>query len=115
MNLLMEENGAARLVLEASDVEGLELLRDRDTPDLDRAMLVHLFDQEGHIGNNRYVPVGAEEVGALTEAPMFVSDPVYDEHGRLEHYLGLWYFADYQTDSPLEQLLQSGSVTFTRH
>jgi hypothetical protein len=51
-------------------------------------------------------------IGALTDAPIIAMGVNRDRAGELQTASRLWWFPNYQIDSELEQLLQTGLVKF---
>lgn len=56
-----------------------------------------------------------DSLGHLTEAPFLSEDIDMNSNGYYEHVGILWYYADYQVQNFLEEILQYGRVIFTRY
>lgn len=54
-----------------------------------------------------------EEIGALTDAPIFSDSASYDDEGELIDCKYVWWFPDYQIKDPVKELLENSKVVFT--
>lgn len=122
-------DGDMRLFIDAEDSVLLQTLKDEDPDEFGTdAFMYNYFE---HLTcNSEYEWIQAEEVGALTEAPMLGiygeerarrdTDSPYisvtgqwDDTTWVQDVLQCWAFMDYQIVSPQELLLESGEVFFT--
>ena len=74
------------------------------------SILADLF--EDIFANRDYDWVYPEDIGALTDFPMFGYAVERDDQGNLTDVLDVWWFPNYQVDDPLEQLLNDGKTVF---
>jgi len=65
-----------------------------------------------HFANSSLEWVSPEEVGALTDAPIF-GEVDRDDHGNLTKVHDLWWFPKYETIDPVQELREKGKVFFT--
>ena len=52
-----------------------------------------------------------EEIGALTDAPI-IGDTARDDHGELTETHSVYWYPNYALKSPVQELMEKGSVTF---
>lgn len=74
--------------------------------------IVDVFAESGLSGNCDLDTVRPEQIGALTDAPIFADGIEHDPDGTLGAVGNVWWFPDYQVLDPLEVLLEKGSVRF---
>lgn len=63
---------------------------------------------------NGWTLVPAEDIGALTEAPILSEDIDYDDHGNVQHVGVVYWYPEYEVKDPVAQLLENGFVDFTQ-
>lgn len=113
MNFETTPNGNGRFTLESDDDRDM-LERFMAQPvHADHGVLAMMLDFFGFSGNGELFQVSPEEVGALTDAPMFTDDVTYNEDGTRVCAGKLWWFPGYELRSFAEELLAKGSVIFT--
>jgi hypothetical protein len=61
---------------------------------------------------NGWTWVGAEQIGALTGAPILSDEVETNEDGDIIHCGVVYWFERYQVESPVQTLLEKGEVTF---
>ena len=61
---------------------------------------------------NGWGVVNPEDVGALTDSPLFSDETVFDEDGDFESVGRIYWFPNYQIESPVETLYEKGEVIF---
>lgn len=66
-----------------------------------------------HWFGNGYELIAPEEVGALTDSLIIGYDTDRDDQGKLLKAPQVWWFPNYQVESPLQTLLEKGEVIFT--
>ena len=67
---------------------------------------------ESIIGNSDLDWIPAEDIGALTDSPIIGESSVRDD-GTREVWGRVWWFPDYQTRDPAEDLARRGRAVFT--
>ena len=113
MQRIVETNGNVTFVMEGNDRESLEMAKDR-VGAVDHEFLSDMLDIMGFSGNNIYMPIKPEDVGAITDAPMFTDELSYDYDGMKDVEGDVWWFPNYQVESFADTLFQSGRVTFQK-
>ena len=63
---------------------------------------------------NGWTWVRPEDVGALTGAPILSEEVDTDEQGNITQVGTVYWYSDYQVVDPVTQLLENGSIVFTR-
>lgn len=61
--------------------------------------------------------VNPEDVGALTSSPIIAQDAEFemdDGYMKLTGYSNLWWYPNYAIRGPIDELKETGSVTFTK-
>jgi hypothetical protein len=71
-----------------------------------------IYDALESLAANGYDFVNAEEVGALTEAPI-IGIVSRDDQGKLLEIEGLWWYPQYETTDELVELKEKGKLIFT--
>jgi hypothetical protein len=69
-----------------------------------------LFD---HPFCNGWEVIQPEEIAALTSAPIFSDEAERDEQGKLLAVRRVYWFPNYQIESPIQTLKEKGVVIFT--
>lgn len=67
---------------------------------------------EEHVQDGTIDFIRPEEVGALTDSPIFGTDVVRDDQGNVTSYRSLYWFPNYQVIDPVEELEEAGEVYF---
>ena len=111
MNHVHETNGNVTFVTEPGDAEMLEQLISQY--DNEHSFLFGMLDYFGYIGNAGFRQINPEDVGALTDAPMFTNDLEYEEDGSKKVLGTVWWYPGYEGSSFAQSLLEKGRVTFT--
>lgn len=109
MNHTISTTGALVFTLDAE--ERAELMNDiqRDDHYVD---IIDLFAETGLQGNSDLEVIRPEDVGALTDSPIFATDAVRDDCGEIKRVGDVWWFPDYQVRNPAEILIETGRVAF---
>jgi hypothetical protein len=106
MEFIEQASGNLKIVAGKGDFERLREIRERVEGN-DLAYLDELLD------GTRYQPIRPEDVGALTNAPMFTDDfEIKDDGTRIVHG-SVWWFPNYQVENFADTLIKEGSVVFT--
>lgn len=114
MQVIQENNGNVTFVLEGDDADQIDRFCDQAQRNLDHEVLSSILDYFGLIGNAQYLPVMPEHVGALTDAPMFTDEVVYQEDGTCQACGTVWWYPGYEGDFFANTLRATGKVTFTK-
>lgn len=72
-----------------------------------------VFSETGLAGNCDLDMIQPEDVGALTDSPIFADDVDLDDQGELRAVGDVWWYPDYQIFNPAEVLVEKGQVIFT--
>jgi hypothetical protein len=67
---------------------------------------------EEHVQDGTIDFIQPEEVGALTDSPIFGTDVERDDSGGIAGYTAVYWFPNYQVADPVEILLEDGEVFF---
>lgn len=76
------------------------------------AYMYELFE---HPLCNGWFNVAPEEIGALTNAPIFSDNIERDDDGNVVNVDCVYAYMDYAVRSPVEVLREKGEVIFSRH
>ncbi len=57
--------------------------------------------------------IAPEKIGALTDAPILTDSAERDDEGQLTSVGRVYWFPNYQVESPVQSLYERGRVTFT--
>jgi len=55
-----------------------------------------------------------EEIGALTSAPILTDDVVFDDEGVVLEIGAVYYYNEYMTHDPIQELISHGHVIFQK-
>jgi hypothetical protein len=105
-NLFTDKNKNLHIVLN-KDIENLD--EDFSNINSDDALEMLLED---HFCNG-FEWVKPEDIGALTDAPIFSDDALYDDQGNLIECGHVWWYPDYQIFDPVAELFKNGEIVFT--
>lgn len=111
MDYIKESNGNITFLVGESR-DDLEAIKERVGGD-DVRFLREMMDMTGWLGNAVFTPIYPENVGALTDAPMFSDVVEYLDDGEVEVPGKVWWFPNYAVENFAETLLSQGKVTFT--
>lgn len=114
MQAITENNGNVTFVLEHDDGEMLECFEQQPSRNMDHHVLACMLDYFGFLGNARYMPIMPEDIGAMTDAPMFTNDLVYTDAGKTDVTGEIYYYPAYELKNFSEVLRTKGRVTFTK-
>lgn len=114
MHVIREPNGNVTFVLEDGDDELLEQFQRQAQRNIDHEVLASMLDHFGFIGNAQYLPILPEDIGALTDAPMFSDEVEYLEDGRKRVTGNVWWFPAYSVEYFARVLRTQGKVTFNK-
>lgn len=114
MLAIQESNGNVTFMLEDDDGEMLDRFQDQAQRNVDHEVLYSMLDHFGFLGNAKYLPIMPEDIGALTDAPMFTDDLEVSDAGAHEVKGSVWYYPDYQLKFFSEVLQTEGKVTFRK-
>lgn len=78
----------------------------------DRGLAAELLEDTGWSPNGRLYLVAPEDIGALTDSPIFADRMDHDDTGRVREVGNVWWFPNYQVENFAEKLLAEGSVCF---
>ncbi len=105
-----EEGPNGDLIIAISDQNELQEIKDAiaggDTSD------DAMYDVFEHLIANGYSWVAPEQIGALTDAPILTDSPSLDD-GSIDPQGKIWWYPQYETRSPLEDIAETGKTTFT--
>jgi len=93
--------------------EDLEEIRERAGGD-DIQFLAEMLDRFGWSCNGVFEPIRPEDIGALTNSPMFARDVEHQDDGKTAVHGDVWWFPNYQVENFAATLLERGQVTFRR-
>ena len=102
VNLAITLTPAGRDFIAEAVAEGKNICSD--------AFMDDLFEHPLCNGWNRVKP---EELAALTSSPIVTDDFQRDNHGKLVKVGRVYWFPNYQIESPVETLRDAGEVEFT--
>ena len=73
-----------------------------------------ILEYTGHLGNgwDRILP---EEIGALTDSPIFSEECERGDQGDLIQVGVVWWYPNYMITDFVETLVTEGFIQFTRH
>lgn len=114
MQVIRETNGNVTFVLEDGDGELLEQFQRQARHNLDHEVLASMLDHFGFSGNAQYIPILPEDIGALTDAPMFSDEVEYLEDGSKNVTGSVWWFPAYSVEYFARVLRTQGQVTFSK-
>lgn len=110
MDFITEPNG--NITFKVGDSrEDLFALKSRVGAD-DVSFLAEMIDMAGWLGNGVFTPIRPDDVGALTDAPMFSDAVEYSDLGAINVVGKVWWFPNYQVEDFANTLLEEGQVTF---
>jgi hypothetical protein len=66
-----------------------------------------------HPLSNGWEMIRPEEIGALTSAPILANDLERNEDGELVRCGRVYWFPNYQIESPVQTLFEAGTVRFS--
>jgi hypothetical protein len=114
MQQLITEKGNLRIVLQgrADKTWVRNALQERGGND--RAFLDDLLEHTGWLGNAVLTQLAAEQVAALTDAPILTNEVRYDDNGNVTHIGDVFWYPGYEVHHFGEVLLANGFVTFLR-
>ena len=72
--------------------------------------MLNLFE---HPLCNGWSEIRPEDIGALTSSPIFSDEATFDDDGNLKSVGRVYWFPNYQIESPVETLNEYGRVIFT--
>ena len=101
-NLVITLTPAGREVIAHAEADGQNIDSD--------VFMADLFEQPLC---NGWEPVRPEEIAALTSAPIFTDEAERDDHGQLVKVGRVYWFPNYQIESPVQTLRDKGEVVFT--
>lgn len=111
MRFLVEANGNVTFFGDESQ-EALKDLLERHKGD-DVSFLSDMLELGGYSTNGGFTPIRPENVGALTDAPMFAENVDIADNGDVEVSGKVWWYPDYQILNFAAELVSKGKVTFT--
>jgi hypothetical protein len=114
MHTVQELNGNVTFVLDADDADLVERFRGHEYSNIDHGVLASLLDHFGFQGNAIYMPILPENVGALTDAPMFTNEMDVRDDGSVSVTGDIWYYPAYEMRDFSEILMTEGKVTFKK-
>ncbi|MBU9199861.1 hypothetical protein KTD31_00410 [Burkholderia multivorans] len=112
MQAIKESNGNVTFVLEGDDAEMVERFEAQAQRNVDHEVLASLLDHFGFLGNAVYMPIMPEDVGGLTDAPMFTDELEVLDDGTKNVTGKVWWYPNYQVKLFSEVLRTDGRVTF---
>lgn len=113
MQAIKEANGNVTFRLEGDDGEQLKSFQAQVQKNRDHDVLSSMLDYFGFMGNAQYIPILPEDIGALTDAPMFTDELQLQDDGSRDVVGAVWWYPAYETRDFGEELLTAGQVTFT--
>ena len=109
MKLHIKANGT--LIFQISGDDRDNWLETRD--ERGYVAIEEIFADSDIPGNSDFEILRPEEIGALTDSPIFGQGAQRDDDGTLLSVENVWWFPNYQIADPAETLLETGSVAFT--
>lgn len=109
MDYEITPNGNLRFTIEG---EEREMWREKMAEPDTYVSIVDIFSESGLPGNTDLEVVRPEEVGALTDSPIFAYGCERADDFDLLSAEHLWWFPNYQIEDPGEILIRTGQVLF---
>ncbi|KVP16858.1 hypothetical protein [Burkholderia ubonensis] len=114
MQAIKEANGNVTFILEGDDAEMLVDFQRQAQRNIDHEVLASMLDHFGFLGNAQYMPIMPENIGALTDAPMFSDEVMYLDDGSIKVTGDVWWYPAYEVEYFARKLRTEGKVTFTK-
>ena len=107
-------NGDMKLSIE-SDQERFEISELMENCGCDYIKFLYdLLDYTGDTGNGGLHPIAPEDIGALTDAPMFCDEYILKDDGTIENVGNVFWYPYYECRHFGDVLLVRGEVIFEK-
>lgn len=110
MEFSIDEHGHLIFTL---DAEAREELKEKMSEDFFYADIEDIFHNSDLSGNCDLDTLRPEQVGALTDSPIFAEGIEHDPDGVIGRTENVWWYPNYQIENPAEILINTGEVMFT--
>lgn len=117
MKHVIEQSGNVTFIAEAGDVETLQDIKDRTyVGSDDNRFLGEMLEEFGYSTNGGFQQIYPEDVGALTDAPMFADEVIYSDSANQPRIAegNVYWFPNYQVENFADTLIRDGKVTFRK-
>lgn len=113
MQAMVEKNGDVTFIANPQERKEIGEMLEHNGGN-DTAFLSDLLEFFGFSTNGKYMPVAPEDVGALTDAPMFTDELDIGEDGQIAVQGDVFWYPNYMVQHFGHQIAQKGRVTFSK-